>query len=226
MQTPIEFIRELRKKSNSCRSYLDQVTIRNFEMQHGEYIKRVKRARWLELGCGSYLEGSRHIDEDHFQPINIRTLIRIGWDVVGVDIVPLGRTSEGWRFIQGDILTPETWDEIGLGYHVISITSVVSFNNPRQISPGFKPRGRSLYIRNGTYSSTSPLEDTDYFAGVDSILTRAHQSLIQGGVIIVDKEQVLAKSEECYLAELGFQEEHQREIVRRPWTIPWLFPRE
>jgi hypothetical protein len=216
---PREFIEELRKRYNQRGPEYKECGVLG---DIATYITVDSGARWLELGCGSYKKGVRHRDEDGLEPIAIGERVKECWNATGVDITPVGKLDIMWRFIEGSVLEEEIWNEISDGYHVVGAKMLFTFFNSRRISPGFTPNGRSLYTSAGTPLIEKPLDDTDYFRGVDYLLTRSHHALSEGGIIVIDSRHVLSRSGNNYVPEIGFLDKTKLDyLTKKEWTVQW-----
>ena len=189
-------------------------------MEYPEDLKKYLRlARLLELGCGSYLRGTRHEDEDGHRPRHIEDEIGVWGEITGVDIVPLGKEPVGWRFVQGDILTEELWQAVGTGYDFVRANALFSFFDSRRISPGFTPRGKRVYTPLGEQTVENPLNDPDYFFGVDFVLTRVHRILEKNGAFHIDHcEASLVKCIPNYIYGCG-RVKNIEHLTSLPWTV-------
>lgn len=219
-----DFMNEQLASYHTVRWYSEK----EFILHIDNYVSVNTNARWLELGCGSYLKGKRESDEDWFEPLDVHNKANVyHWNATGVDLVPIGKEPNKWRFIQGDIMNQATWEEIGDGYDCISGQMVFTIGNTRRISPGFRPGDQKFYTPKNQQSGPNPLDDPSYFKALDIILTRAHQALIEGGLMIIDTDIVLSKCDSRYYKELGFSEDWQSRpayAASKQWTVPWISP--
>ena len=128
-------------------------------------------ARFLDLGCGTRVQGFRHEHEEHFAPDNIECMVKYGWiNPVGVDNVPQATVPVGWTFIQGDFATQSTWDRIGTGYDVINMEFVISFESTRHISPSLlTPEINPYFLAKMYNDALNPLQYGHYFELVNSL---------------------------------------------------------
>ncbi|MBI2573736.1 hypothetical protein HYV86_07760 [Candidatus Woesearchaeota archaeon] len=190
------------------------------------YFAYNPHARWLELGCGSYTQAHRRAEENMCAPHDVESLVKRGWtDVTGVDLVPLGKRATGWRFIEGDLLEEETWEEIGLGYDIVSTTHLISFNRQKTVSPGFRPRGMDVF--SNEFLPERLLDSSHYFSGVDYLLQKIFGALNNGGLVRINSEHLLRKIGAYFVPEEGFSLSGNegidlRYLCAKPWTVPWL----
>ncbi len=167
------------------------------------YFEYNPRARWLELGCGSYQQSYRKTEESMCIPRDVESLVQRGWhDVTGVDLVPLGKNVSGWRFIEGDLLEDNTWKEIGGGYNIVSAGHLISFYRQNAVSPGFRPLGIKVYANE--FMPEKLLDSPHYFFGVDYLLRKSFNALTEGGLMRINSEHILRKAKEGFVAEDGF----------------------